>query len=550
MLSPFIIAQQVLVKHQQQAILDQLHFTIHKGEHWLLTGEAGSGKSTLAKLLGGHTFYTGHLSINYDAASGQLPYWYVPQWHHFTNHAGINDFYYQQRYNSSDADDARTVTEDIKADFPQATEAHINALLIQLGIGHRTDASLLLLSSGEQKKLQLVKAILAAPQLLILDNPYIGLDIASRKQLNETLDNLTQKGTQLIIISDTKEIPACITHVAVLNKTQPKLTAQPKPTGQSKLTTQPKPTVSQNASASTGADAAEATQTAAGIQQEATLAAAQEAQLQLFTVAAFNAADHPVKSSFAFDTDLLGDTFYTAPENSSFRQAVELRNVNITYGDKKVLQQVSWTVNKGEKWLLQGHNGAGKSTLLSLITGDNPQAYANDITLFDKKRGSGESIWDIKKKIGFVSPELHWYFDKNTTCREVILSGFFDTTGLYRTASVEQQKTADAWLHCQQLQSIANKLLAHVSIGQQQLLLLARAFVKNPPLLLLDEPFQGVDEEHAAQFLTLIDAWMQQPDRTLIYISHRNDQIPACVNHVFVLEQGKHHVKPIKKSIV
>ncbi|RXK82767.1 ATP-binding cassette domain-containing protein [Filimonas effusa] len=512
MSSPFIIAQQIQVKHQQQVILNQLNFTINKGEHWLLTGEAGSGKSTLAKLLGGQTFYTGSLSVNYNATSGQMPFWYVPQWHHFTNHAGISDFYYQQRYNSSDADDARTVTEDIKADFPQAAAEAINTLLEQLGIGHRAGASLLLLSSGEQKKLQLVKAILAAPQLLVLDNPYIGLDIASRKQLNETLGNLTQQGTQLIIISDTKEIPACITHVAVLNKTP-----QPKPAAQSNPPTQPKLTAQ---------------------------------QLQIFTVAAFNAADHPVKSSFAFDTDLLGDAFTATPENSSFQTAVELNNVNITYGDKKVLQQVSWTVNKGEKWLLQGHNGAGKSTLLSLITGDNPQAYANNITLFNKKRGSGESIWDIKKKIGFVSPELHWYFDKNTTCREVILSGFFDTTGLYRTASAEQQKTADAWLHCLQLQSITNKLLAHVSIGQQQLLLLARAFVKNPPLLLLDEPFQGVDEEHAAQFITLIDAWMQQPDRTLIYISHRNDQIPACVNHVFVLEQGKHHVKPIKKTIV
>jgi molybdate transport system ATP-binding protein len=484
--SPFIIAQQVQVKHQQQVVLQELNFVINRGEHWLLTGDAGAGKSTLAKVLCGQAFFTGQLNIHFNNDTQQPHTWYVPQWHHFTNHAGINDFYYQQRYNSSDAEDARTVTEDIRADFPGAATAQIQALLQQFGIGHRADASLLLLSSGEQKKLQLTKAVLAAPQLLILDNPYIGLDIASRRQLNSILGTLSQQDTQLIIIGDAKEIPACITHVAVL----------------------------------------------------------EQAHLQVVPAAQFKAADYQLKNNFFFDIDLLGDTFTAAPANNNFDYAVQLNNVTISYGDKKVLEQVDWTIRKGDKWLLQGHNGAGKSTLLSLITGDNPQAYANDITLFDKRRGSGESIWDIKKKIGFVSPELHWYFDKNTTCREVILSGFFDTTGLYRAASEEQKHRADAWLHCLQLQSISNKLLAHVSIGQQQLLLLARAFVKNPPLLLLDEPFQGVDEQHAAQFIALIDAWMLQKDRTLIYISHRNDQIPACINQIFVLEQGRHYIKP------
>ena len=483
--SPFIIAKQIRVKHQQQVVLQGLDFAIQKGEHWLLTGEAGSGKSTLAKVLYGQAFYTGNLTIAFNNETTQPHISYVPQWHHFTNHAGINDFYYQQRYNSADAEDARTVTEDIQADFPAATRQQTNNLLEQFGIGHRADASLLMLSSGEQKKLQLTKAVLAAPQLLILDNPYIGLDIASRKQLNQILGSLTQQGTQLIIISDAQEIPACITHVAVLA----------------------------------------------------------QASLEVIPKAAFNPANYNLKTSFSFDTDLLGDVFTAPPANSNFDYAVQLKKVNISYGDKNVLQQVDWTIRKGEKWLLQGHNGAGKTTLLSLITGDNPQAYANDITLFDKRRGSGESIWDIKKKIGLVSPELHWYFDKNTTCREVILSGFFDTTGLYRAASEEQKQTADSWLHCLQLQAISNKLLAHVSVGQQQLLLLARAFVKNPPLLLLDEPFQGVDEQHAAQFISLIDHWMEQPERTLIYISHRNDQIPACINNVFVLEQGKHHIK-------
>lgn len=486
MSSPFIIADQVTVKHQQQVILQNLSFTISKGEHWLLTGEAGTGKSTLAKVLLGQTFYTGKLTIDFNNNTTQPRTWYVSQWHQFTNHAGINDFYYQQRYNSADAADASTVMEDIQSDFSAASRNQILNLLQQFGIGHRADASLLLLSSGEQKKLQLTKAVLAAPQLLILDNPYIGLDVNSRKKLNEVLENLTIQGTQLIVISDGRELPACITHVAVLEKEN----------------------------------------------------------FECMPAAMFNPDNYQFHNSFRFNTHLLADTFMATPAGSNFEHAVQLKNVNISYGDKKILQNINWTINKGDKWLLQGHNGAGKSTLLSLITGDNPQAYANDITLFDKKRGSGESIWDIKKKIGFVSPELHRYFDKLITCREVIMSGFFDSTGLYKQTSDEQKQIADTWLKCLQLQDISNKLMAHVSVGQQQLLLLARAFVKNPPLLLLDEPFQGVDEQHAAQFVSLIDEWMQQPERTLIYISHRNDQVPHCINQIFVLEQGKHHTKP------
>lgn len=487
MQQPFIIGKQVNVRHQQQVVLDGLDFTMHRGEHWLLTGEAGAGKTTLAKVFAGQCFYTGELTVAFDNITGNTHILYVPQWHHFTNHAGIKDFYYQQRYNSSDAEDAYTVLEDIQKSFPTTSEAAIQILLEQFGIGHRIHSVLLMLSSGEQKKLQLAKAILTAPQLLILDNPYIGLDVASRRRLNDILATLAQeRGTQLVIISDAAEIPSCVTHVAILANQH--ITITPK------------------------------------------------AQ---FSPVSFS------KSAFTFEEELLGDALYAAPANTGFNQAVHMENINVSYGDKKILSQVNWTIHKGERWLLQGHNGAGKTTLLSLITGDHPQAYANPLSLFDKRRGTGESIWDIKKKIGFVSPELHWYFDATTSCMDVLLSGFYDTTGLYRAATEEQKQQANAWLQYLQLQPIANKLLSHVSVGQQRLLLLARAFIKNPPLLVLDEPFQGVDEQHAAAFIALIDKWMQHPERTLIYVTHRNDQMPECIQQVFKLEQGKHEVLPV-----
>ena len=106
-----------------------------------------------------------------------------------------------------------------------------------------------------------------------------------------------------------------------------------------------------------------------------------------------------------------------------------MNDVTIRYGDKIILDNINWDVVQGERWLVKGHNGAGKSTLLSLITADNPQAYSQDIQLFDKETPNRRSIWDIKKHIGYVSPELHRYFDFGATVHNVIASGLFGYYG-------------------------------------------------------------------------------------------------------------------------
>jgi molybdate transport system ATP-binding protein len=479
-----ITAVELTVKYPPQTVLDKISFRMNRGEQWLLTGEAGSGKTTLAKTISRHLFHTGSLEVVFDAGSA-LPAQavYVDQWHHFTNHAGMSDFYYQQRYNSSDAGDANTVTEELSKAFPSLPAGAISEMLGTLDLTHRADASLLLLSNGEQKKLQLAKAFLLRPQLLILDNPFVGLDVQARKKLDQLLLSLSEQGIHLLIISDTVEIPSCITHIATLTP----------------------------------------------------------GHLQVDTREAFLAAGKTVKArpSLELDQATLAALTKETPAFNHFTHAVELKNISVQYGDKKILQQVSWRIQKGDKWLLQGANGAGKSTLLNLITGDHPQAYANEVYLFDRKRGSGESIWDIKKKIGYCSPELHWYFDINTTCREVILSGFFDTTGLYRKASEEQIKTADAWLYLFRLTGIADKKLPAVSVSQQRLLLLARALIKNPPLLILDEPCQGLDDHQTEQFMDIVDTLVKHHERTVIYVSHRKDQVPACINQALLIQNGQ-----------
>jgi molybdate transport system ATP-binding protein len=165
------------------------------------------------------------------------------------------------------------------------------------------------------------------------------------------------------------------------------------------------------------------------------------------------------------------------------------------------------------------------------VTADNPQAYANEIYLFDKRRGSGESIWDIKKRIGFVSPELHLFFDQGNSVFEVIASGLFDTIGLFRQLSHSQQEQVQTWLEILNLQQLKERALFRLSLGQQRMVLLARALVKNPPLLILDEPTQGLDADQTFYFKQLIDQLCVHFNTTLLYVSHYENDIPSCVTH-------------------
>ncbi len=480
----FITVKDLTIKYRQQVILSNISFTMNRGEQWLITGKAGIGKSTLSKAICGKIYSNGAINIDFSKTSPlKKKIIFVEQWYHFTNTAGVNDLYYQQRYQSSDSEDTITVLDDLKRTFDlsdKEVSEKANAYLEQLGLIHRIQAPLIQLSSGEQKKLQLIKAFLEEAQLIIIDNAFIGLDVDARKNLNAIFTRLTQKGVQLILIADTEEIPACITHIAELKETH----------------------------------------------------------ISVKTKEAYTLQQQPASHIEASYKKILAGLHTIDKPSFGFSNAVTLNNVSVKYGAKTVLKNIHWKINKGEKWLLQGHNGAGKSTLLSLLTGDNPQAYANEIYLFDKKRGTGETIWDIKKKIGYSSPELHWYFDNNTTCLDTVVSGFYDTTGLYRKPTEQQLAEANNWLSYLHMTEIANKRLKDVSIGQQRMLLLARALVKNPPLVILDEPCQGLDVEQSNQFISIVDALMHNNERTLIYVSHRKDQIPQCINHAMLLDGG------------
>lgn len=474
-------AKELSVKLNGKSILEKISFVIHRGEQWAITGPSGSGKTTLLKALSGRQFFSGTLTFrgtDHDVAGKMV---LVEQQHYFKNLSNTSNFYYQQRFNSQDAEDAISV-EDYLQINPENENSSLKELVELFDIGKLLTERLIQLSNGENKRVQIVKSLLQRPDFLLLDNPFIGLDGKSRQDLEIFLNKLAITGLQIITVTSETHIPFFVTNVLSLSSNGNYIAGPVIPVQ-------------------------------------------------------WNETHRKASATFSFDHELLKQL--TASNNEEeFEFAVKMKNVNIQY-DRRILDNINWEVRKAERWSLSGPNGSGKSTLLSLVNADNPQAYANNIYLFDRKRGTGESIWDIKKKTGFVSPELHLYFEKGITSFDVIASGFFDTIGLFRQISEQQSVVVIKWMHLLHIEKLQKKFLHQLSNSEQRLVLLARALVKNPPLLILDEPCQGLDDEQVAFFRELINEICVKGNKTLIYVSHYSHEVPACVTRFIRLENGK-----------
>ena len=220
-------------------------------------------------------------------------------------------------------------------------------------------------------------------------------------------------------------------------------------------------------------------------------------------------------------------------------EIIRLQNVSICYGRRTILKDLDWVVHRNEKWILSGENGAGKSTLLSLICADNPQSYACDISLFGRKRGSGESIWEIKRHIGYVSPEMHRAYLKNLPTIDIVASGLHDSIGLYRRPCPEQIEICLFWMDIFGIASLKDTSFLQLSSGEQRLALLARAFVKDPSLLILDEPLHGLDTFNRRRIKHIIEAFCQRPNKTLIMVTHYESEYPAVITNQLFLTRNQ-----------
>jgi molybdate transport system ATP-binding protein len=402
---------------------------------------------------------------------------YVEQQHHFTNKSNTHDLYYQQRFNALDAEDTLTIREVLAGEWTE-----VEPIISMLRLHHLLDQPLIQLSNGEHKKLQLAKLLLNHPDVMILDSPFDGLDTASRQELHQCIHQLILKGTLIILISSILEIPNGINKVLLLGDPGMVHCFKDYSPGDPGL-------------------------------------------------------NHPTGNNF-INPAMLNELSSTKALES-YNLIIGMNAVHVTYGHKKILDDITWSVKQGEKWLLLGPNGSGKSTLLSLVTGDNPQAYANDIIIFDKQRGTGESIWDIKKKIGYMSPELHLFFDQSASIYQTVASGWFDSIGLFQKLSKEQHLQTLDWLNMLDLLSKKDNMLYELSFGQQRIVLLLRALVKNPPLIILDEPGQGLNHEQHHALMHVVDLVCSGSDRTLVLVTHYSEIIPGCIDHFIQLEHGK-----------
>lgn len=445
---------------------------IRQGESWAFVGSNGSGKSALARALASelailqgesHSDFKNIVRLSFE----QLQKLVEEEW---------------QRNNtdllSADEDDTgRTTAEIIQEQVKDPQRCA--SLAAQFGITKLLDRRFKYLSTGETRKTLLCQVLMQQPDLLVLDEPFDGLDVNARAQLAELLAGLAQQGQTLVLVLNRfDDIPSFVQHVGVL---------------------------------------ADCTLATIG-PREKVMADALVAQL-------------------AHSENLQGMAL-PEPEDLSLRvrpadgPLIILRNGVVEYNDRPILHGLSWQVDQGQHWQIVGENGAGKSTLLSLITGDHAQGYSNDLTLFGRRRGSGETIWDIKRHIGYVSSSLHLDYRVSSSVRNVITSGFFDSIGIYQAVSDRQLFLTNQWLDLLGLGGSKGDTPFHsLSWGQQRLALIARGLVKHPALLILDEPLQGLDPINRQLVRRFVDVLISEGDTQLLFVSHHAEDAPECITH-------------------
>ncbi|MBW4360731.1 ATP-binding cassette domain-containing protein [Flavobacterium taihuense] len=243
-----------------------------------------------------------------------------------------------------------------------------------------------------------------------------------------------------------------------------------------------------------------------------------------------------LKNINAIENNLFENDSYKIPIHKEIfndRVLVKMNAISVSYDEKPIIDSLSWTIKQGEFWQLIGPNGSGKSTLLSLISGDNTKAYGQDIELFGRKKGSGESIWEIKKQIGIFNTSMTDLFNKSYSLEEMILSGFFDSIGLYTKPTTLQRRIVAQWLEVIEMSHLKNKIFNRLSVGQQRVALITRAVIKHPPLLILDEPVEGLDDHNVAMVIQLINTIRKETNITILFVSHR---VEPNLSPNFVLE--------------
>ncbi|MCG6878821.1 MAG: ATP-binding cassette domain-containing protein [Deltaproteobacteria bacterium] len=504
---PLITLDKIAVRLYDRIYLQNTSWEIKTHENWAIVGPNGSGKTTLAKaLFGGVPVVRGSVrhhvkpskedsetpeKVSVGYASPEL---FREVFERELLQESFRDF--------SGRIDEKTTPRDIVIQGMQKGacedkdfEHDLRHFAEKLGIGNILNRDICAVSSGELCKVVIVRALMRKPKLLILDEPFNGLDSRSRKDLKENLDDLIRIGVRLVLITHRfEELPSGITHVLQLKDGEIRL---------------------------------------AGKKEQVLGSGVFSEETEENGNRSFALHDLPYLSFIEKETTP-GVT--GTPED---RTLIDMRHVKVRYGDTVVLDDFNWEVKTGENWLILGENGAGKSTVLKLILGDNPQAYSNHVFVFGKKRGVGTSIWETKKKIGMVSTEFQARYPKDVPAFHVVLSGFFDSMGLFRTCSKEQKTKALEWMKMLRIDQLKERTFGSLSYGQRKLTLIARAVVKSPVLLFLDEPCDGLDRDNRKKILGVLENIGRHTHTKLVYVTHHEDEILPCITHRLMLHRGR-----------
>ena len=465
-----IILDNLSVDFDEHFQLQHLNWEVQSGQHWVISGGNGAGKSALIAALTG----TGNI------ISGQLQG--LPERIGVVSFAAQEALINQERQ-KDDADildvisigtPVRNIIFDDCLD-PQTAQK----LITKFALDYLLDRAFRKLSTGESRKVMLVRALSCKPQLLLLDEPFEGLDIDTFAMLQDYLQELALQVPMIMVLNRFDEIPAFITHIAYMERGQ--LLHQ--------------------------------------IDKQDT-----EAYNNLYQLLHLKTTELSVPAC---------DPLSSIPILDPSQPLVRLTDLTIKYDEFVLIDKLNWTIEPNQHWQLSGPNGAGKTAVLSIITGDHPQCYNNDILVFGFQRGQGESIWQIKQFIGYVSTALQWEYRVQISLRNVIISGFYDSIGLYSKASDRQKSIADQWLALLGMSDRADQPFQKLSYGDQRLLLIARAMVKHPPLLILDEPCLGLDDINRQLVLALIEKICAGSETAVIYVNHHpQDKIAGIENYL------------------
>lgn len=462
--------QCLTVDFDERFQLVDIDWQLGAGQHWMITGTNGSGKSALAAVLAGAG----------DVMAGQIDG--LP--------ARVGLVSYEAQSELIDAErrkDDADIMDVIAEGTPVAEIIHEGCqdsalaaqLIEQFGLTGLLGRAFRKLSTGETRKVLLVRALTSKPDLLVLDEPFDGLDAATHAMLAQHLAALADKVPMVLVLNRFDECPDFITDIAYVEKGQLLHT------------------VARND---------------------------EQAYADLYQLLHLKTSDLELPGA---------DPASSLPPLDPAEPLVRLNGVTIRYGDEVIFDKLSWTIDRNQHWQLTGPNGSGKTGLLSLITGDHPQCYVNDIFVFGFQRGHGESIWQIKQYIGYVSTALQWEYRVGTSLRNVIISGFYDSIGLYSKYTDRQREIADQWLAVLGMSGRADQPFNTLSYGDQRLLLIARSMVKHPPLLILDEPCLGLDDMNRQLVLALIEKICAGSETAVIYVNHHpEDKVAGIDNHL------------------